>query len=79
MNSSNKFYGNKERISLVESLCKNNGVEYEIHEDYFEMFVINQQELKHKKDMYFKGKMYSYDICDNLLYIKVGKYVLFIQ
>ena len=28
LNGSNKFYGNEERISLIEIICKKNGIEY---------------------------------------------------
>ena len=43
-----------------------------------EIFVINIQELKHKEDIYSEEKMYS--IIDNdLLYVKIGKYVMFIE
>ena len=77
LNGSNKFYGDKNKFSILISLCKSNGIEYEICENCIEIFVINQQELKHKEDKYFEGKIYSY-INDILLYIKIGRYVAFI-
>ena len=76
LNGSNKFY---ENISLIEFLCRRNGIEYEIYKNYIEIFVINQQELKHKRDIYFEGEIYGFNINDNLLYVKIGKYVLFVK
>ena len=77
LNGSNKFYGKKEKINLLKTLCKINGIEYEICKNCIEIFIINQQELIYKEDKYFEGKMYSYHD-DISLYIKIGKYIILI-
>ena len=78
LSNNNKFYGNKKKLSLLETICKTNTIEYEMNKNYIEIFIIIQQDLKYKEDVYFEGKVYSYDIHNNLLFIKVGKYALFI-
>ena len=56
LNGSNKYYGNKEKISLMKKICKINNIEYEIYENYIEVFIVTHNHIKYKEDNFLKEK-----------------------
>ena len=73
----NKYCANNDKLTLMKLLCDKCGIEYTIVENCIEIFMINK-ELEFKRKEHFKGKIYYSYYDDTLLFIKTGKYTLFI-
>ena len=73
-----KIYTKNDRIILIKKICDKCKIEYDIHDNYIEIFILTIRELKYKKDIFFEGSMYSSYYNKKYIYTKIGKYALFI-
>ena len=76
-NCSNKYYGNREKISIIINICNFNNINFEIENEFIKIFIIDKG-LKYEKEEYFEGEIYNTIYKTPLTPIKIGKYVLLI-
>ena len=55
LNGGNIYYGNKEKIFIIKSICDKNMIEYEIRENYIKILVVNEKNIKQEKIDILKG------------------------
>ena len=74
----NKFYGDQEKIILVKNLCNKCYIDYESDDTtYIEIFIIISN-VNYIEDKKYCGEMYLNTNKTSSLYVKIGKYILFI-
>ena len=73
----NKYYADIERLNIIQDFCKICKVDYIMHYNHIEIFIITK--LNYIENRYFEGKMiYPFRNYKRKIITKVGKYVLFI-
>ena len=71
----NKLYLDKERKKTIKILCENCNIEYDLQENYIEIYIINNEKLDFEKIKY-EGYLY-FPENDYKIFTKIGKYSLF--
>ena len=74
-----KIYGNHYKIMIIKNICNSCKIDYNIKENFIEVFIITKKDLINKEHMLFKeiNIQYFTDI-QEYIFIKIGKYILLI-